>query len=249
MIGYGGMLGEGTLALASTLAAVAGISLVGTCHLPSVGSVANLSWDVYYDSWAHASANKATAFVLGGGALIEQLGFSANLARTLMAVLVIAFAATTLDTATRIQRFIITEIGQGIGVKGLSNRYTATLLAVIPAILLVFTNATDPMTGQVKQAGWILWPIFGASNQMLAALILMILTLYFWKKKRPVLPLLIPMLFIMIITMTALILNMTAFMDKNPTLFGLTIILLCLIIWMIMEGLLMIRNTNHVKTS
>ena len=244
MIGYGGMLGEGTLALAATLAAVAGISLVGACNLPSVGAVTNLSWDVYYDSWAHASANKATAFVLGGGALIEQLGLSAEIARTLMAVLVIAFAATTLDTATRIQRFIITEIGQGIGVKTLTNRYVATIVAVIPAILLAFTSATDPMTGQVKQAGWILWPIFGASNQMLAALILMVLTLYFWKRKRPILPLFIPMLFIMVITLTALILNISVFMGKNPLLFGVAIVLLGLIIWMIIEGLLVVKSSK-----
>lgn len=67
LIGYGGMLGEGTLALASTLAAVAGIALVTNCKLPSVGFVDDLSWAVYYDSWANAAANKAAAFVLGGG--------------------------------------------------------------------------------------------------------------------------------------------------------------------------------------
>ncbi|MBE44795.1 MAG: hypothetical protein CMO16_06440 [Thaumarchaeota archaeon] len=67
LIGYGGMLGEGTLALASTLAAVAGIALVTNCKLPSVGFVDDLSWAVYYDSWANATANKAAAFVLGGG--------------------------------------------------------------------------------------------------------------------------------------------------------------------------------------
>ena len=67
LIGYGGMLGEGKLALASTLAAVAGIALVTNCKLPSVGFVDDLSWAVYYDSWANAAANKAAAFVLGGG--------------------------------------------------------------------------------------------------------------------------------------------------------------------------------------
>ncbi|MFQ6605753.1 MAG: carbon starvation protein A [Fidelibacterota bacterium] len=242
LIGYGGMLGEGTLALAATLAAVAGISLVGACQLPAVGSVANLSWQVYYDSWAHASANKATAFVLGGGALIEQLGFSPTIARTLMAVLVIAFAATTLDTATRIQRFIITEIGQGIHFKLLTNRYMATILAVVPAVLLVFTNATDPLTGQVRQAGWILWPIFGASNQMLAALILMVLTIYFWQRKKQIIPLLIPMLFIMTVTLTALVLNMSVFWERNPLLFGIAVVLFLLIIWMMVEGVLAVRR-------
>ena len=81
MIGYGAMLGEGTLAVASMIAAVAGIALVANCNLPSVGAVENLSWVVYYDSWAHATSNKATAFVLGGGALLQQLGLSASLSK------------------------------------------------------------------------------------------------------------------------------------------------------------------------
>ena len=84
MIGYGAMLGEGTLAVASTIAAVSGIALVSNCSLPSVGPVENLSWSIYYDSWAHATANKATAFVLGGGALLEQLGLPHALAKTLI---------------------------------------------------------------------------------------------------------------------------------------------------------------------
>ena len=114
IIGYGAMLGEGTLALASTIAAVAGISLVTNCSLPSVGPVEDLNWHVYYDTWANASTNKATAFVLGGGALIQSLGIPPTLSKTIMAVLVISFAATTLDTATRIQRFILMEIGSNL---------------------------------------------------------------------------------------------------------------------------------------
>ena len=94
MIGYGSMLGEGTLALASTIAAVAGISLVTNCNLPSIGAVDNLNWNLYYDTWAHAATNKATAFVLGGGALLQKLGLPPMLAKTLMAVLVISFAGT-----------------------------------------------------------------------------------------------------------------------------------------------------------
>jgi carbon starvation protein len=244
-IGYGGMLGEGTLALAATLAAVAGIALVSNCNLPAVGAVENLSWDVYYDTWAHAGSNKATAFVLGGGALIGQLGFPNEFARTLMAVLVIAFAATTLDTATRVQRFIITEVGEAMGLRVFTNRYVATALAVIPALFLVFTSATDPTTGEVKQAGWILWPIFGASNQMLAALTLMVITLYFWQRKKPVLPLLLPMLFIMTVTLIALLLKLKAFYGTNPPLFGIGVILLGLILWMMAEGVLVVRRLTR----
>ena len=243
LIGYGAMLGEGTLAVASTIAAVAGIALVTQCSLPSIGAVENLSWEVYYDSWAHATANKATAFVLGGGALLEQLGVSAALAKTLMAVLVISFAATTLDTATRIQRFIITEIGTATQIKPLTNRYIATIAAVVPAVILTMWSIPDPVTGGMKQTAWVLWPIFGASNQMLAALTLMVLTLYFWQRQKPILPLLIPMLFIMLITFTALIIKaQTFFSQGNGLLFSINMVMIVLIIWMVIEGVLIVKH-------
>ena len=247
MVGYGGMIGEGTLALATTVAAVAGISLVTQCNLPSVGQVSDLNWAVYYDSWAHASENKAAAFVLGGGALIQSLGIPASMANTLMAVLVISFAATTLDTATRIQRFILKEFGLAMKIKPLTNRYVATVIAIVPAILLAFWNVSDPGSDATRQAGWVLWPIFGASNQMLAALTLMVLTLYYWKKKKPILPLLIPMVFIMVVTFTVLVSNAINFYGHNGILFGLTILLMGLIIWMVFEGVnkvLEIRRTR-----
>ncbi len=247
LVGYGGMIGEGTLALASTISAVAGIALVTNSNLPAVGPVTDLNWNVYYDTWAHASENKAAAFVLGGGALIQTLGIPTIVANTLMAVLVISFAATTLDTATRIQRFILNEFGIATGVKALSNRYMATIVAIIPAILLAFWNVVEPGTGTMRQAGWVLWPIFGASNQMLAGLTLMVLTLYYWQKKRPILPLLIPMFFVMGITITALVVNAIQFYGQNSILFGLTIILMGLIIWMAYEGVnkvLEIRRTS-----
>ena len=247
VVGYGGMIGEGALALASTISAVAGIALVTNSNLPAVGPVTDLNWNVYYDTWAHASENKAAAFVLGGGALIQTLGIPTIVANTLMAVLVISFAATTLDTATRIQRFILNEFGIATGVRALSNRYTATIVAIIPAILLAFWNVVEPGTGTMRQAGWVLWPIFGASNQMLAGLTLMVLTLYYWQKKRPILPLLIPMFFVMGITITALVVNAIQFYGQNSILFGLTIILLGLIIWMAYEGVnkvLEIRRTS-----
>jgi len=241
IIGYGAMLGEGTLAVASTITAVAGIALVTNCHLPSIGTVENLNWAIYYDSWSHATTNKATAFVLGGGALLEQLGLPHALAKTLMAVLIISFAATTLDTATRIQRFIISEIGASTKIKLLQNKYFATFFAVIPAIMLTMWSIQDPVTGSMKQTAWVLWPIFGASNQMLAALTLMVLTLYYWKRNKPVLPLFIPMLFIMVIAFISLIIKAKAFnMQGNVLLFSITIIMILLIVWMVLEGLLII---------
>ena len=241
MIGYGSMLGEGTLALASTIAAVAGISLVTNCNLPSIGVVENLNWNIYYDTWAHAATNKATAFVLGGGALIESLGVDPTLAKTIVAVLVISFAATTLDTATRIQRFILTEVGQTLDISFLKNRYSATIIAIVPALALTLWNIHDPVSGELTKAGWVLWPIFGATNQMLASLILMMLTIYFWRLDKPVLPLIIPFIFVTITTLTSLAINAQSFIGKNQILLVIDGILITLILWMLYEGWMVYR--------
>ena len=249
LIGYGGMIGEGTLALASTICAIAGIGLVSTCNLPAIGAVSDLTWSIYYDSWAHASANKATAFVLGGGALLESLGISRELAKTLMAVLVIAFAATTLDTATRIQRFIITELGIVLRFKSLTNRYVATIAAILPAILLVFVNVSLPSSNEAKQVAWVLWPIFGASNQMLAALTLMVLTLYFWQKNKPVLALFIPMILVMLVTIVTLFLKAREFYNQNTILFVIDLFLIGLVIWMIVEGIIVFQKKRKINAN
>ena len=239
-IGYGAMLGEGTLALASTIAAIAGIALVSNCNLPSIGVVEKLSWSIYYDSWAHATANKATAFVLGGGALLEKLWFPTTLAKTLIAVLIISFAATTLDTATRIQRFIISEIGTAIKFSPSQNKYIATVCAVVPAIILALWSL--PYGDGMKEAAWVLWPIFGASNQMLAALTLLIICLYFLAERKPILPLLIPFGFITVITLLTLFLKAGSFFQNNLMLFVVDIVLIGLILWMLVEGMIVYRK-------
>ena len=246
LIGYGSMLGEGALALAATMAAVAGIGLVGFCTLPTGVVTEDLSWAVYYDSWAHASGNKAAAFVLGGSAFLAELGFSTVLAATLMAVLVISFASTTLDTATRIERLIIEEIGQAIGVKALQNPYVATMIATLPAIML----ATVKLDGG-KEAAWALWPVFGASNQMIASLTLLVMALYFWQRRRPVLPLVIPMLFVMAVTMFSLGLHLIEFTAAEQWLLvSLTVVLSSLILWMSVESLgLFVRLLRERKAA
>ena len=165
-----------------------------------------------------------------------------------MAVLIISFAATTLDTATRIQRFIIAEIGAAIKFSPLQNKYIATFCAVVPAIILTMWSISDPVTGSMKQTAWVLWPIFGASNQMLAALTLMILTLYFWQRKKPVLPQFIPMIFIMFITFTSLLIKAQAFYAQgNILLLAINLIMVLLIIWMVLEGIILVRQKITVS--
>lgn len=249
MIGYGAMLGEGSLALASTLAAVAGIALVEACTLPGQGVVDDLSWAVYYDTWAHAGGNKAAAFVLGGGAFLEAVGLTAEISRTLMAVLVIAFAATSLDTGVRIQRFILAELGAAMSFKPLTNPYLATLGAILPAMYLALAETPDPATGEAKAVGWVLWPIFGASNQLLAALTLMTLALYFFSRRRNVWPLVIPMLLVMVVAGLALVVNLQSFIAQgNVPLIALASLLLVLLLWMIIEGVAAARAAQPRET-
>ena len=244
MVGYGGMIGEGSLALFSTIAAVAGISLVTQSDIPHfhvAEFVHNKSnWELYYDTWEHARGNKALAFVLGGSELLQSLGIPKQFASTLMSVLVISFAATTLDTATRIQRFIINEFGQSLKIKSFSNKYIATLIAVLPAIFLAFWDVPDPASSadSTRSAGFVLWPIFGASNQMLAALTLMVISIYFLKRKKNVLPLVIPMFIVLIITFVSLLQKSIYEFGNNNVLFFISLLLLVLIIWMVIEGVI-----------
>ncbi|MEO0478332.1 MAG: carbon starvation protein A [Planctomycetota bacterium] len=245
LVGYGGMLGEGTLGLASLLAAAAGIALVGECTLPGQGQVLDLGWLSYYDTWENAKRNTSQAFVLGGGELIHSLGVPSKICTTLMAVLVISFAATTLDTATRIQRFVVAELGDAVGLKPLTNRYVATVIAVVPAILLATIEVPKRggREGEMTQVAWELWPIFGASNQMMAALTFLVLTLYFLARKKPILPLLIPFVIVTAIALYALFLQITAFIDQeNWLLTGIGSLLLGLIVWMLLEGLAACRR-------
>ena len=127
---------------------------------------------------------------------------------------------------------IITEIGNATDVEPLKNRYTATVVAVVPAYLLT-----------VNGAGWDLWPVFGASNQMLAALTLMILSIYFWQKKRNVLPLALPMIFIMAITIVSLLYKANEFFISGESLLlSIDLILIALVCWMIIEGVIHIKK-------
>ena len=88
------------------------------------------------------------------------------------------------------------------------------------------------------EAAWALWPVFGASNQMIASLTLLVLALYYWQRRRPVLPLVVPMLFVMAVTMFSLVLHLVEFWAQERwLLLGLTVVLSALIVWMSVESL------------
>ena len=215
IIGYGATLGEGSLALAATIAAVAGLSFVNQQMC--------LPWECDFNS---AKSNALNVFIEGSSGLLQQIGLPGGISTTLIVVLVVSFAATTLDSATRIQRYIIVEFGDASKLYFLKNKIIATLLSIIPAY---FIATNDSLRNE-------LWQTFGASNQMLAALTLMIISIYFFKKGKNIIPLVIPMIVIKAITISALIIKFNS--STTILLKSINAFLITLIFWMIIEGLL-----------
>ncbi len=183
-IGYGGMLIEGLVALMALI------------------SVAILTKSDYMTMLK--SGSPVGAFAGGLASFAVKLGLEAEVGKTFFALAISAFMLTTLDTATRLTRFTWQELflpsadgaqhaGRGTR-KLLANPVTATLIAVVLAgYLAVSGNA------------WQIWPVFGASNQLLAALTLLILTLVLVKKRANFWVALIPMIFMSTITVWALV--------------------------------------------
>jgi carbon starvation protein len=95
----------------------------------------------------------------------------------------------------------------------------------------------------------VLWPLFGASNQMLAALTLMVLTLYFWQKNKPVLALFIPMILVMLVTIVTLCLKAMEFYSQNTILFVINLFLIGLVMWMIVEGIIVFQKKRKINAN
>ncbi len=219
MIGYGGMLAEGVLATLAILACTAGFKTTA-------------AWTTHYASWGAANGlgAKVGAFVEGGASFLTSLGFSHDMGAAILAVLVVSFAATTLDSATRIQRYVVSELASDYNLKPLATKHAATLIAVGSAFLLARVNG--------GAGGLILWPLFGTANQMLAALALLVATVYLVKQGKPIFVTLIPFIFMVIIETWALIYNINSFASAaNWLLTVIGGILLILEIWMVLESL------------
>ncbi|MCP4914070.1 MAG: carbon starvation protein A [Oligoflexia bacterium] len=226
-VGYGAMLGEGTLALLATLAVCAGFK-------------SSAAWHSHYSSWnaANGLSAKIGAFVQGSSSFIGSLGIPEEFAQTVVAVLIISFAATSLDTACRIQRYIIAEFGESLKIPHSNNRYLSSAIAIGSAFLLMLSS--DGAKGGLK-----LWPLFGATNQMLAALTLIIIVVFLIKNKKPSLPYLIPCLFLMLITSLGLIMNIRVYISGNNTfLTVIGIILFIAQLWITTEAILAISKAR-----
>ena len=232
-VGYGSMLMEGTLATLVVIAVAAGIGLGYTTKAgETLSGVA--AWTTHYSSWAAAAGlgSKISAFVDGAANMIMTLGIPKQFTLAIMAVFVASFAGTTLDTATRIQRYVIGELGNSVKLPALNNRWVGTAVAVGTALILAFATGADGK-GALK-----LWPLFGAVNQTLAALALIIITLYL--KARGGLKWMIaglPAIFMSVMTIWAVIMNQVEFgAAHNPLLQVINIVILFIAVWIVVEG-------------
>ncbi len=212
-VGYGSMLMEGALAILVLVAVAAGIGMAYTTatgeHLSGAAA-----WHHHYASWGAAGGleSKIDAVVTGAANLMGTIGIPLVLAQVVMGVFIAAFAGTTLDTATRIQRYVIAELATDFRIGALSNRWVATLVAVGTAGALAFA------TGASGKGALTLWPMFGAVNQLLAALALLLISVYLRQRGTwGYLLTLVPCLFMLVLTVWAMVANEMDFITRAVT--------------------------------
>lgn len=225
-IGYGGMLLESLLAVLVLLAIAGGLGMDN----PD-------AFQQHYGSWSSASGLNAKlgAFVEGSANLIGSLGIPPLIGKSIIAVFIVSFANTTLDSAARIQRLSLQEIftsRSGKITKPFNNRYFTTFVVVAAAGMLAFSRPAG-------EGALVLWPLFGSLNQLLAALALAIVSVYLVKKQKNVLISFIPMVFVLVMTIWAMIQNLNLyFKDHDMVLFTLSVIILLLTFWLMISSFL-----------
>jgi carbon starvation protein len=226
LVGYGGMLGEGIMGLMAVLACTAGITTAAL-------------WHKHYASWeaAQGLGPKMDAFVNGAGFFMSKVGIPLEYATAFVAVVVVAFAMTTLDSATRLLRYNIEEIGRSFNLKFITHRYFASFLAVAAIGYFALLKIGG------KPAGLALWQLFGTSNQLLAGLGLLTVSLFLFKKGKPTIYTLIPMLFMLVTTITAMVIKIGQFWEQKtiPLLVMGTIVLL-MALWLGIEAFISYRS-------
>lgn len=271
-IGYGSMLMEGVLAIIVILACTAGVAVTGKEEAkPAPAAVAadnannaittenavaepapadsqakalRAHWLKSYNVSLTEIQNKAVPrFIEGGGRFLETIGIPFAYAMAMMGVLVASFAATTLDCATRLQRYLIQELG-------VKNMYLATCIVVFFGAALACMPSP---TGQ-GAIGMMLWPVFGATNQILASLTLSIIMIFVKRSGKPCYFLVIPLIIMTILPMWAMILNMVNWITTNGTsvcgpitnnhvLFAMGLAIVCIQIWILVECMYTLAHT------
>jgi carbon starvation protein len=175
-VGYLGSLGEGGLALAAIIATTAGFATLA-------------DWEAAYPSFGSGGIQ---SFVSGGATIVSSgLGLPVEFATTLLTVMAVLFAGTTMDAGVRLQRYIVQEWGNIYNIRPLQNGYIATFIAVGACLTLAFGAG-----GVEGKGGMIIWPLFGTTNQLLAGLTLMVISVMLVKRGRPSIYTMVPMVFV-----------------------------------------------------
>ncbi len=260
-VGYGAMLTEGFLATLVILACAAGVGM-GVRGAGGELLTGTAAWTHHYGVWSSGLGPALGAFVGGAANFLRALGISESVAVALMGVFVASFAGTTLDTACRLQRYIVQELAGAIAARperpgaidwlgGLRGKHGATLFAVGTAVLMAAVPpAGEPWSwANAGRGGLILWPIFGATNQLLGGLSFLVIAFYLWRRNVPVWFLIVPMILMLILPAWAMILQ--AFVGEaawlaqgNWALVGVAVATLVLEAWMVIEA---VRLFPHVK--
>ncbi|MGE4298832.1 MAG: carbon starvation protein A [Desulfovibrionaceae bacterium] len=240
-IGYGSMLTEAALSTLVIVAVGAGIGM----GLTKDGQVLTgaAAFSTHYASWASANGlgAKLAAFVQGSANLMGSFGVPMNIALAIMGVFLVSFAATTLDSAARIQRYVVAELAQACNVPSLTGKHAATLIAVGSAMLVCFNGGIGE--GAVKKAALTLWPLFGTVNQLMAAMALLVVTVYLARKRISATCTMIPMLFMVFMTGWAMIINLGQFYTTgNWLLFVIGVAVFLLEVWMLIETAIVLKQ-------
>ena len=201
-----------------------------------------------YSSWAAFAGidAKIEAFVIGSTNLFKSFGIPTVVGTSMIAVFIVSFANTTLDSAARIQRLSLQEIFKdkdGKVRRPVSNRYAATAFVVAAAMILAFIK--PGATGAL-----ILWPLFGSLNQLLAALALGIVTVYLYQKQKNILITLVPMIFVLVVTIWAMVKNLLYFwIQADIILVVMSVIVLILTVWLLGGGISTLVRRQKMKLS
>ncbi|MFL2547350.1 MAG: carbon starvation protein A [Candidatus Rariloculaceae bacterium] len=224
-VGYLGAVGEGSLALI-TIVAVSGVALAATPEL----------WHEIYDQYGEAGA---TTFVQGGAQLISNgWGVPLGISTTLLATMVVLFAGTTMDTGVRLQRYIIQEWGTIYNIPVLGNNLLSTLIAVVCCLALAFGAG-----GATGAGGLTIWPLFGSTNQILAGLTLLVISVMLIKVGRPARYTLIPMTFVLATSAWAAVLKLIEwYQEGNWLLVTIDLIVLVTSVMVILEAVSVISK-------
>jgi carbon starvation protein len=216
-IGYGAMLIEGLVAV---------IALFTVAMLTTNS---NLLTD-----------NPLTIYGNGMGNFLAILGLPFELGQSFGILAVSTFLLTTLDTSTRLGRYIFEEF---FNWKGKTARYFATAATLTMPLIFTFITLYDPI-GNPLPVWQAIWPVFGATNQLLAGLALLVVFVWLRKQGKPFVFVMIPMIFMLSMTLWALV---QLVYQVGWTMVGIiSAILLLLAIILIVEALRTILNDRLI---